>query len=67
MRGDISMSVTTGVPDTYIALSNTNQLMVVHKYAPGLDHTILLGRCTARQIDALKDCLDRLKVHAVPE
>jgi hypothetical protein len=67
MRGDISVSVTIGVTDTYFAVSNTHQMMAVHKYAPGLDHTIMLGRATKTHIDRLIDCLERLKVHAVPE
>jgi hypothetical protein len=65
MRGDISVSISTGVEATYFAVTNDHQLMVHHEYMPKMGVSIKLGRCTVRQIERMQECLERLKIHAV--
>lgn len=67
MRGDISVSVSTGIEKTHFALTNDDNLLIVHEYLPKLAHTIHLGRCTVANIQGLQDCLERLKIHAVAD
>lgn len=67
MRGDISLAISVGIEKTHIALTNDDKIMVVHEYLPKMAHTIHLGRCTLANIQGLQDCLERLKIHAVPE
>jgi hypothetical protein len=67
MRGDISVSITTGIENVHFAVTNEGNLIIHHCYAPYMDHSIPLGRCTVRQLERLQENLERLKVHAIPE
>lgn len=63
MKSDIAVGIGLG-NHVDLAITQGDDLIIRHQYAQDLSVKINLGRCTKQRIDFIKECLDRLQVHA---